>query len=169
MSVLSNYSLPQGIWIETGTYKGETTRFLATLGPRVHTIEPGRELVEMARKANLGDNVVIHEGLSEDVLPSLLEGLSGHVNFWLDGHWSSGDTFRGPVDTPVEAELAEISRNLWRLSSVAVFVDDFRCFVNWENRSVYDGYPPPEFLVNWAIENGLRWTVEHDIFIAVSR
>lgn len=169
MSVLSHYSVPGSTWIETGTYRGQTTRFLATISPKVHTIEPSIELVNLARNAHLGDNVEIHHGLSEEVFPSLVEDLSGAVNFWLDGHWSSGDTFRGPLDTPIEIELDVISHNLERLSNVAVFVDDFRCFANWERRNIYDSYPRPEFLVNWAVENGLRWTVEQDIFVAVSR
>jgi len=62
------------------------------------------------------------------------------------------------------AELSSISKFL-RSNEVAIFVDDFRLFVNSENT----GYPPQSTLVDWAVENDLSWTVEQDIFIAKSK
>lgn len=131
MAILKNFSRPRSIWVESGTYRGETARYLARIGKKVHTIEPSPELFAQAKLADLGSNVVLHQGLSEDVMPSVVEGLSGHVAFWLDGHFSAGETWQGPVDTPILVELSAIASNLHRFRSATIFVDDFRCFANW--------------------------------------
>jgi hypothetical protein len=164
-SVLARYGDPSGVWVETGTYFGDTTAYLARTARKVVTIEPDQQLAERAaaRFANQSNVVVLH-GTSEEVLPGLLRDLDGPVSFWLDGHFSGGVTFQGPVDTPIGAELAEIERYLEGVSSANILVDDFRCF-DPENPD-YRAYPPKQWLVDWAVRNGLRWTVEQDIFIA---
>ena len=54
--------------------------------------------------------------------------ISGDVCFWLDGHFSGGDTFQGATDCPIEAELAAIDAHLDRLGKVSILIDDIRCF-----------------------------------------
>ena len=94
----------------------------------------------------------------------MLSGLTGDVSFWLDGHYSGGDTYQGPLDTPIREELNEISQMLDQLNSVSVFVDDIRCFD--PSSQEYSQYPSRNWLAQWADQNGLNWTIEHDIFIA---
>ena len=55
------------------------------------------------------------------VLPKLLPNLSGDINFWLDGHYSSGLTFKGDQECPIKDELDQIGNNLKRLSYGNIF------------------------------------------------
>jgi hypothetical protein len=94
----------------------------------------------------------------------LLAAINGDVNFWLDGHYSAGPTFKGRSDTPIIEELSCISANLGRLGRACVLIDDLRCFD--PTLLEFSSYPSIDYLVNWARENNLKWHVEHDIFVA---
>ena len=169
-SVLKRMGCPGGVWVETGTYRGDTTAFLAAEASHVHSIEPSLELVVRAKERfrNTG-NVTIHHGLSEDVLPSLLEDLRGPepISFWLDGHYSAGVTFKGPLDTPIRAELEQVGQLLQSRDDATVLVDDTRCFD--PSIEAFSSYPDRSWLVQWADSRELKWTIEHDIFIAMKR
>ena len=152
-------------WIETGTYMGETTATLARFGCQVISIEPN---VEFARNAKLVlskyPNVQIVEGASEDRFEEVVSRLSGeikHLALWLDGHYSSGVTYLGAKETPIQNELEVLTNHLHEFEKVSVFIDDFRCFVDGQA-----DYPDPNYLSKWAAENNFKWTVEHDIFFA---
>lgn len=166
--VLSRWSTFGDTWIETGTYMGDSTAVLARRAAHVYSIEPEPRLVLAAKKRFKNfTNVSILEGTSEAQLAPLLVRLAetDRLSFWLDGHFSGGETFEGAQETPILDELAAIGRPGNR--ELSVLVDDFRCFDPTDTRFV--DYPDRGFLVNWAQTNGMWWTVEHDIFIAVSR
>lgn len=154
-------------WVETGTYKGDTSALLAENSKRVFTIEPADHLFAAAKKRFASKpNVEVIHGLSEEVFPRLIPTLTGDVNFWLDGHFSSGITHQGPKDTPIEEELACIESHIRNFTRLAVLVDDVRCF----NPALPNcaGYPKLDVLVDWARKNHLEWHIEHDIFVAKS-
>ena len=165
MDVLRRYSLPGMLWVETGTWMGDTTHVLAGMASHVHSIEPQLEFVNAARERfRNSNNVSIHHGTSEELFGEVLSICSGDMAFWLDGHFSSGGTFKGEIDTPILSELRVIKENLFRFNSVSIFVDDFRCFDS--RNAEFSDYPEKKVLVDWATDNGLSWTVEHDIFVA---
>lgn len=165
IEVLKRYSKSKMTWVETGTWMGDTTSALSAMARHVHTIEPQLNFVNLAkiRFKNVG-NVSLHYGTSEQLFGQILNDLNGEVAFWLDGHFSSGGTFEGDIDTPILSELSAIKANLHRFSDVSVFVDDFRCFD--PSNSEFSDYPERKVLVDWAADNGFSWTVEHDIFVA---
>jgi hypothetical protein len=129
----------------------------------------GRCQAASARLKHLS-NVEVINASSEVAFAPTVTRLGDRVNFWLDGHYSSGNTFRGSSDTPIELELAAISHLVQKGGHVAVFIDDVRLFVEeWSEDPASadrDGYPPLRTLVDWAHENDLSWRIEHDIFIA---
>jgi hypothetical protein len=153
------------VWVETGTYMGQTTEFLARNTSRVISIEPSLELAKRAEVLFAKNrNIQIVNGLSENKLSSILEALpsdSLNIAFWLDGHYSEGPTHLGPIETPIVQELRVIEAQLQKFQEVTVFIDDFRCFVNQQK-----DYPQTSFLSIWAESNTMSWSVEHDIFIA---
>ena len=163
--VLARHSAPQATWVETGTFQGDTTAFLAERARKVISIEPEPALYAAAA-ARFRDrpNVELHAGLSEQVMPGVLKALSGDVRFWLDGHYSAGITHKGPKDTPIVDELALIGAALPAWGQVAVLVDDVRCFE--PTNPEFADYPSRDFLVHWAVQHRLNWTIEHDIFVA---
>ena len=115
LACMIRHSCPEATWVETGTYLGQGAAFLSQIARHVHTIEPSDECIRRSKSVLQGlDNVTMHKGFSEDVLPGLLGTLSGNVCFWLDGHFSGGITTKSLLDTPIKSELREISRNLRR-------------------------------------------------------
>lgn len=167
-TVLQRLGAPNAVWVETGTFEGDTAALLALEAKEVYTIEPDSALFEKAEtRFHSNPHVHVIHGLSEEVFPSLLPTLSGAVNFWLDGHYSGGITHQGPTDCPVREELLNIEKNLARYDSVTVLIDDIRCFD--PSITEYADYPDVNFLVDWARKNNLHWHIEHDIFAARSK
>ncbi len=169
-SGLRRHGFKDATWVETGTFTGVTTNFLAKVSQRVVSIEPEPELFRKAKErfAEMKNVEIIH-GLSEDVFPELLPTLQGKVNFWLDGHYSAGPTHLGPQKTPITDELKSISKNIKNFDGVCVIVDDIRGFGNTPLGLEDPDYPDIDTLVVWANSNDLPWTIEHDMFIAKSR
>lgn len=158
-------SYPKATWVETGTYLGETTKVLSKNSLKVYSIEPEPTLFANAKEYfKTFGNVEILNGTSEEVFPRLLPEINGDVNFWLDGHYSAGITYKGSHDTPILDELKHIADNMNHLNNVCVLVDDIRCFD--PQQSEYSTYPPVDVLVDWARRNKLYWHIEHDIFVA---
>ena len=163
--VLLRNGTADAIWVETGTYLGDTTDLLSRHARQVYSIEPAPLLYrQAAERFRTVPHVRILAGTSEEQLPKLLPTLSGDVNFWLDGHYSAGMTYQGKVDTPIVAELSCIEAQRQRYRNIVVLIDDVRCF----DPSVkeFAHYPNLDFLVDWARRNGFKWHIEHDIFVA---
>jgi hypothetical protein len=142
---------------------GTTTKFQSRHFPKLHSIEPDKDLYELKVKKFKNSNVELYNGISEKVLPQLLLTLKQHCNFWLDGHYSGGNTFKGPLDCPVVEELKTIQEHLKKIFKAVILIDDVRCFL--PNSKVNEEYPPLALLVDWARLNELTWKIEHDIFI----
>jgi len=163
-AVLLRNAICDSLWVETGTFLGDTTDVLARNANKVYTIEPAEEfyLLAINRFKNI-HNVEVIKGTSEEVFPLLLPTISGNINFWLDGHFSAGATYHGENDTPVLVELANIEKYFSNFDRFVIFIDDVRCF-NSSNPS-FSQYPPLNTLVEWANKHNLIWTIEHDILI----
>lgn len=164
--VLARYGIAGGAWVETGTYLGDTTEVLARQARHVWSIEPEPTLAANAgRRFAENSKVTIVHGTSEQRLEDVLDRVGeGPLSLWLDGHYSAGITFQGDNDTPIRMELELVGKRLSEWSSVAVLVDDVRCFD--PSNPLFASYPPREWLVDWAVRNGMTWTIEHDIFAA---
>jgi len=167
-ALFKRYSGPETTWLETGTYLGRTTRFLAKHNLRVITIEPVHFLAKRAgERFRKQVKIEVIEGDSETVLEGAILRMTGDVAFWLDGHFSGWITHKGEVITPVAFELRTVAKYLEKFDSVTVLVDDFRLF---QTEGFVSGeYPLKDDLITWANDNGMDWTIEHDIFIASSR
>lgn len=154
-------------WIETGTYFGQMTRFLSRISFQVWTIEPDLYLLENAKKISKRyQNIQFIHGTSEKTLKKLLGEVSKetkNLNFWLDGHYSDGLTFKGEVDTPIKFELETIVNFKEVFSNITIFIDDVRCFE--KNNGKYQDYPSLNYLVDWANLQEFEWKIMHDIFI----
>ena len=169
--VLQRSAIADARWIETGTYLGETTAFLARRFPKVDTIEPMPELARSAqRRFQSSETVTVWEGCSEDLFAGILSESMEPVNVWLDGHFSGGATFVGDRDTPILSELEALSSFLSKGGSACVMVDDVRLFAKKHEElpgeTTREGYPPLILLCSWAEEKDLNWEIDHDIFVA---
>lgn len=116
--------------VETGTFRGRTTRALAELFPtvQVHTAEafPRFYFFAQSRLRSIC-NVRMHLGDSADVLRHLAECSvvpKERVLFYLDAHSSALPGVADSADElPLDRELLEIVSN-W--SDVVVLIDDFK-------------------------------------------
>ncbi len=63
---------------------------------------------------------------SAEKLREILADLSEPALFWLDGHYSGGDTARGTLDTPILQELDLILQQ--PDPGHVLLIDDARCF-----------------------------------------
>jgi len=152
------------IWVETGTYLGQTTEYLSKKSLEVFSIEPEPILFSNAKEYfSKNKKVKIINGTSEEIFPHLLPKLKGNISFWLDGHFSSGFTFMGTQHTPICQELENISLNLNNFNEVSIIIDDIRDF--HPQLIGVNGYPSTDFLINWATVNDFYWHIEHDMFI----
>jgi hypothetical protein len=158
-------------WIETGTLHGDTALHLNKLGNNVVTIEASKFFFEKAEKRFLNNpQITPVYGDSSDVLAreilSLLEAGVNEISFFLDGHYSGGDTFQSAKDTPIVKELEIIESFLERIETISVFIDDIRLFSKFN--TTHRDYPELSYLTQWAQKNGLEWTIELDVFIATN-
>jgi hypothetical protein len=113
--------------VETGTFHGDMVEAMRRDFDRVISIELSEELSDRARRRFATNrNVEIVQGDSGVELGKLLDRISGPVLFWLDGHYSAGETAQGDKDTPIYAELAHIYGSGRR--DHVVIIDDARCF-----------------------------------------
>ena len=160
--IFLKYGIPNAQWVETGTYTGTTTAFLADHFSFIHSIEPGKNLFNNAvLRFKSNKNINLYNDVSENVLPDLLPKLNGEINFWLDGHYSEGITFQGAKNCPIEDELYSIKLNLYNFTKVVILIDDVRCFLP----TSHDDYPSLDYLVDWAREHQFNWRIEQDVFV----
>lgn len=165
--IFKKYNLKSSIWVETGTHYGDTSAFLSGLAEKVITLEPSIEIYHAARE-NLKkfNNVFIENKTSEDGLEKVVEQIKDNSNvcFWLDGHYSEGNTFLGEKHSPIEIELDIIQKHIQRFDKVNILIDDFRLFQNYKSQDIY---PNKKFLIDWVFKNKLIFEVEADIFIII--
>ena len=146
-----NFSIPKGLvhavtkaarfqnFIETGTFKGGTSHWAATIFPKVYTIEISPELSKTASEIGAGkglSNVNYLVGDSRTVLPALVPKLEGRSFFWLDGHFCTG---AGGED--FQCPLLEELDSLKSLPGCVIFIDDARLFLGRN--------PPPHHTDEW--------------------
>ena len=167
--VLVNNNYSDSLWIETGTYYGETTKLLSKISKKTISIEADKELFETSKKKlkNL-KNVELFNGKSEDLLDKLISENFDFKNIciYLDAHLCQDhlkniQTF-GSEDTatPILKELEIIKKYYGKFEKINVLIDDIRLFYgNFQN------YPDKNILVDWCKENNFSWEIEHDIFI----
>lgn len=146
------------IFVETGTYLGETIDTLKNNFKKLISIELDKELYQKAkiRFKNL-PHISILQGDSGIMLDSVIEPIHEPILFWLDGHWSGGVTARGEGNTPILKELEIISNH--PIKNHIILIDDARCF-NGEN-----GYPTIKQLFDFIRRKNdqINFLVENDI------
>lgn len=114
--------------IESGTYRGHTTKRCAPVFEKVVTIEIDDNLADQAKKYLQNNaNVEVVKGNVIDCLPAILEKDDmQNVLVYLDGHYSGGVTGKGTTDEPACDAINVLSKYSHKLS--AIIIDDFREF-----------------------------------------
>ena len=151
------------IFIETGTYQGDTILPLEINFQELHTIEIKEDFFLNVRKKynstleNKKKKINFHLGDSSIILTKICPKINNNAIFFLDGHWSSGNTGRGNKDCPIYEELESIM--LHHSHNSIIIIDDCRlfgkgphngnCKENWEEINIKNILK----IVNSRIEN----------------
>lgn len=120
--------LPLEVFVETGTFEGDTVDTARAFFDELHTIELSDEHFARAR-ARFEDSpaVRVHHGSSPELLRTLSGGLEGRsVLFWLDAHFCFRGSAGDELQCPLLAELDAIG-SLGPDS--VVLIDDARFFM----------------------------------------
>lgn len=113
--------------VETGTCHGDMVAAMQKEFKKIISIELADQFYrEVCERFQGVANVELIHGDSARKLPEVVARLEGPAIFWLDGHYSGGDTARGDNDTPVNEELRAIFKP--GAPDHIVLIDDARCF-----------------------------------------
>lgn len=132
--IRNNIPTPQPrVFVETGTYYGDTVAAIKDMYAKVISIEVDETLYKKACARFANDkNVRIAHGDCASEMPTILATLQESAVFWLDGHYSGGETGKGEVEDPILISLNQIAAHSVR--DHVIFIDDARTFDGREGR-----------------------------------
>lgn len=140
-------------FVETGTHLGDTLADMAhNPSIQVSSIElDGAYFNAAKQRFSKYRNVSLLHGDSGALMPAIVAQLKEPALFWLDGHYSGGNTGKGELDTPVSAELEVVLQS--PVEGHVILIDDARCF-----NGTHD-YPQLDQLIETIRHNG-RYQIE---------
>ena len=122
-------ALPLSVFVETGTFEGETIRRARPFFESIYSVEVSEKYHAMTARQFQGDpSVHIHRGDSPEFLRKLSSSLNyTSVLYWLDAHWCVAEESGGEhSQCPLLEELNAISG----LNDYSVIlIDDARSFL----------------------------------------
>lgn len=126
-------------FFESGTFQGTTAAWAAEHFEQVITCELAESLYEQARQRHAAHaSIDFRLADSRAVLREIAPTLQQPAIFWLDGHWSGGETYGAEDECPVLDELAAINTSP---TAHVILIDDARLFLSPP--------PAPHQLANW--------------------
>ena len=144
--------------IETGTCGGDMLYATRKTFKKIHSIELSKILYKYAKKRLAKyKHISLYQGNSSEVLPKLLTNIRQHCLFWLDAHYSGGNSAKGELLTPIMLELNTIFRN--SPFNHVLLIDDAKLFVGKND------YPTLKELNDYILSlcNDFILTVKYDI------
>jgi hypothetical protein len=115
------------VFVESGTYLGDTVAFIAPHAAEVVSVELHDELWQRAveRFADI-PNVDIRHGDAFELVPAIVAQVAAPPLIWLDGHYSGEGTASGRESEPaarILSSLGDVSP-----AGTTVVIDDLRLF-----------------------------------------
>jgi len=134
------------VFIETGTYLGEMIEAQRPYFKKIISIELNAELFRAACTKYSGNpQIQLFQGDSGVVLHAAVQELDEPALFWLDAHYSRGNTAGEDADAPILKELSCLTaRNQPRDT---ILIDDARLFGR------KSGYPKLEVIRQFAAQH----------------
>lgn len=114
------------IFIETGTYRGETTFNCEPFFDEIYTIEIKENIFNETKNKYTGKKINFLLGDSSEVFKDILPTIHLPAVFFLDGHYSVGETGCGNKDCPLIEEIQHIY-SLFNEEAI-IIIDDHRLF-----------------------------------------
>jgi hypothetical protein len=115
------------ILVESGTYYGDMVEAQSKNFERIYSIELSPILFSYAtERFKSKTNIELIQGDSGIEIEKIMKKIGQPALFWLDGHYSAGETAKGKTDTPILEELEHILSS-GKLAHV-IIIDDARLF-----------------------------------------
>jgi len=115
-------------FVETGTFIGNTAYWASQNFERVFTVEFAEAIYRRAtERYGHVDNISFLYGHSREKLQTIVSQLDAPALFWLDAHWSGGQTYGERDECPVLDEIAIINRSG---RDSYILIDDARLFLS---------------------------------------
>jgi hypothetical protein len=154
----SNYTT----FVETGTFRGDMVEAQKRQFDTIYSIELSQYYYERAVERFKGiPHIHLLFGDSSVVLPSIIAKLVSPAIFWLDGHYSAGQTAKGDKECPILEEIDAIFSG--KPLDHIILIDDARCFTGEGD------YPTIESLTAFIQEKDNRYhiAVENDVIRSI--
>lgn len=129
----NNNNIKYNIFVETGTWLGHTIFEMEPYFESLYTIEINEKFYNNIVSKYTNNKIKFLLGASEDKLVEILPSLKENTIFFLDGHWSAGDTGKGKKDVPLYDELTCIST--YFSPNAIIIIDDVRLFGKGPNNT----------------------------------
>lgn len=154
-------------FIETGTFRGESAAFAATLFDYVLTIEIDKENFATARErlfeVQQTEPIECWYGDSRELMSGAMAQLSGRAFIWLDAHNVAGQ-FGDEDSCPVIEELFAINQR--PQYHHIIVIDDAHCFhPPLPMHLTPEAWPTIQDIARVAAQNGYEVHVAHDLII----
>ncbi len=132
------------ILIETGTYLGNTIEALRKKFKEIYSIELSKALYLKAKQKFINyKQINIILGDSSEKLPKILSNIDSPCLFWLDAHYSGGNTSKTNVETPIIMELLCILNHPNK--NHVILIDDAHDFIG---KNDYPTIPELKEMIN---------------------
>lgn len=145
------------VLVETGTFHGDTIYAQRHNFKRIYSIEldPVLHAAAKVRFKEFG-HIQLLQGDSGVIIPELARTIHQPCLFWLDGHYSGGETARGSLETPILNELHGI---LSTGQSHIVLIDDARLFIGQNDYPTIDALRNFVFRLRTSYDVSVKWDV----------
>lgn len=141
------------VFLETGTYKAEMDKAVYNNFEYLSSVEIQNFIYERnLEELKNYEKLHLYNGDSTVKIPIMLDDIKEHyknkrkkICFWLDGHYSAGDTGKGEKDTPILEELRGIKEA--QIGECVILIDDARCFIH---KGEFIDYPTIPYLKKYV-------------------
>lgn len=157
------------IFVESGSYAGDGIQFaLEAEFDKIYSIELSEFYYKLCLKRfeNV-KQVNLLFGDSSIILYDIIKKINEPITFWLDGHYSGGNTAIGKYTSPLMQELDQIKNH--NINNHIIIIDDMRC---WKDNDPDYGFSETDIInklkeinlnYKFIYENGL---IPNDVLIA---
>ncbi len=128
-NILKEYASTFGIatFVETGTYLGDMLYALESDFDRLYSIELSELFyLKAIKRFKISKKIQVIKGDSGQKLTEVMKDIKSSALFWLDGHYSGGNTAKGNKECPIYEELQIILKSNHKH---IIIIDDARCFI----------------------------------------
>ena len=121
--------LPLEIFVETGTFKGDTVELVKDYFNKIYSIELSHDYYQKAQtRFQNAPHITLMQGQSHELMHTLMDQIQNRPTiFWLDAHWCVAENTAGELSQcPLLAELATIP---FLNPHSMIIIDDARLFL----------------------------------------